>query len=71
MQLMHYGDIVIIDDKTYIYTDENHWEEMAALSETTIPESPKVELHRTNCCNCGAPLHSHICSYCGTLNLVK
>ena len=21
---------------------------------------------RTNCVNCGAPLHGHICEYCGT-----
>ena len=71
MQLMHRGDIVIIDDKTYIYIDENHLEEVAALTETTILESPKVELHRTNCCNCGAPLSGRFCSYCGTLNSIK
>lgn len=24
--------------------------------------------HKTNCCNCGAPLRIYKCDYCGTIN---
>ena len=57
------GDIAYCtsDCHAYMYTS-NGWEWIYAGAESTEQDYP------SNCVNCGAVLHSHICEYCGSDN---
>ena len=66
LQLMYRGDIVIIKDRTYMYTGKE-WEELVSTISEPVWEAPKPQVtYLHNCPNCGAPMHNHKCSYCGT-----
>ena len=66
LELRYRGDIVIIKDRTYMYTGEK-WEELASTISEPVWEAPKPQFtYFHNCPNCGAPMKSHKCPYCGT-----
>jgi hypothetical protein len=62
----NFGDVVIKNGNTYIYTLEG-WELIckAPSSPTTTP-TPKFEYRPKICPQCGAPFHGNKCEYCGT-----
>ena len=35
---------------------------------TLVWPDTQIEVSRTNCCNCGAPLKTNKCDYCDTIN---
>ena len=63
------GDICIIDGYPHMYIGDN-WECISINpcddkdNKTIIPKI----IYPTNCKNCGAILHNHICEYCGSDN---
>lgn len=66
------GDVVLVDGKTFVYCDDNKWDEIGDLIDdeyTVSSSSTKI----THCPNCGAPFeYGGIkmgkvmkCNYCG------
>ena len=51
------GQLVMVADELFMKTDDSY---VKIASESTHSHLP------TNCVNCGAPLHGHICQFCDT-----
>lgn len=68
------GDIYISnnDDTTWVCTTTTgKWDVIGSLSDYSLTNKPIEEkriTYPTNCKNCGAVLHNHICEYCGSDN---
>ena len=58
------GDICVKDGSPYCYFPGQTWVSI----EPTASDYEKKIKYPTNCKNCGAVLHDHICIYCGTNN---
>ena len=66
--LFNNGDIVTVDNKTYININSN-WEIIDYTPEPYNNTFKMIPQSFGNCCNCGAPLSGdHQCKYCGTYN---
>lgn len=71
-----YGSICycIKDKCVYIYNGYNNdgvWVELCSVNELNYPTHTTTTItitYPTNCKNCGAILHNHICEYCGSNN---
>ena len=52
-------------NKTWIFNPKTQWAQMANYDEckTAVAKDNKKII---NCRNCGAPVRSHVCEYCGT-----
>ena len=64
------GDIYISnnDDTTWVCTTTTgKWDVIGSSSENKPIEEKRIT-YPTNCKNCGAILHNHICEYCGSDN---
>lgn len=51
------GQLFINDNEVFLRTDDSYVKLAMENSHSNLP---------TNCVNCGAPLHGHICKYCDT-----
>ena len=70
------GDVYISnnDNTTWVCTTTTgKWDIIGSLSDYSLTNKPVEEKHityPTNCKNCGAILHNHICEYCGSNNSI-
>ena len=65
-QLTDDGTIYIVGNETYVCSNRR-WEQIG-YNDSKYDNTPKM-VPKTNCCNCGAPLHNNSkCEYCGTYN---
>ena len=66
LELRCRGDLIVVNNNTYMYTGEK-WEELGSTINEPVWETPKSQFtYFHNCPNCGAPMKNHKCSYCGT-----
>lgn len=63
----NYGDVFhcLYDNCTYVYVN-NEWVNIYS-TEDLYSDNNQYD-YPTNCRNCGAVLHNHICEFCGTDN---
>lgn len=62
------GDVCIYDGYTYVNIG-NAWECISNIPCGYETKTLKIT-YPTNCKNCGAILHNHICEYCGSNNSI-
>lgn len=74
------GDIYISnnDNATWVCTTTtsktSKWDVISSPSDYSLTNKPVKEkriTYPTNCKNCGAILHNHICEYCGSDNSIN
>lgn len=58
------GDVVLMNDEIYVFHKPSEWIPLGQIEDVKPPQ--RQVRYSTNCKNCGAPLHSHKCPYCGT-----
>lgn len=64
-----YGDILYCTDDCCIYIyDGAIWTKLFSDDEPNYRTIETHIIYPTNCKNCGAILHNHICEYCGSDN---
>ena len=65
------GDIIydVATERMYVVDDKRRWVRIGCYTDLEEkPDLSKVKPYPSNCVNCGAVLHGHICEYCGAEN---